>query len=113
MRGRFTSLMVLIGLLFGMAAMPAMAHASASTTAHSSDMLPVETIEEAGHSHSQGADEDMPCHAISHHHCGMALQLDSARIDVNGLGKDGLLHPAFTAPLVSRSQAPPLDPPLA
>jgi hypothetical protein len=113
MRGRFTSLLVLIGLLFGIVVMPAMAHAANSSPVHGNEMLTVQEIEEADHSHSQGADKDMPCHAVSHHHCSIALQLEAPRINLSGLGRDALLHPAATTPLVSRSQAPPLDPPLA
>lgn len=112
-RGRFTSLMVLVGLLFGIVVMPTMAHAVSSSSSHGSEMLAVEEIEEADHSHSQGTDKDMPCHAVGHHHCSMALQLDAPRINLNGLIKDALVPPAATAPLVSRSQAPPLNPPLA
>lgn len=113
MRGRFTSLLVLIGLLFGIVVMPTMAHAASSSPVHGNEMLAVQEIEEADHSHSQGTDKDIPCHAVSHHHCSIALQLDAPRINLNGLTKDALVHPAATTPLVSRSQAPPLDPPLA
>lgn len=113
MRGSVTSLLVLIGLMFGIVAMPTMAHAVTSSPVHGIDMLSVEAVEEADHSHSQGGDKDMPCHAVSHHHCSMALQLDAPRINLSGLAKDALLHPAATTLLVSRSQAPPLNPPLA
>jgi hypothetical protein len=111
MRGRFTSLLVLIGLLFGIVVMPTMAHA-VSGGSHGSEMLAVEEIEETGHSHSQGADKDMPCHAVSHHHCSIALQVDPTAINLNGLTKNALVHPAAITPLFSRSQAPPLNPPL-
>ena len=113
MRGRFTSLLVLVGLLFGIVVMPTMAHAAISSPGHGNEILAVQEIEEADHSHSQGADKDVPCHAVSHHHCSVALQLDAPRINLSKLAKDALLHPAATTPLVSRSQAPPLDPPLA
>lgn len=113
MRSRFTSLMVLIGLLFGIVVMPTLAHAAISGSAHGSEMLAVEEVGEADHSHSQGPDKDIPCHAAGHHHCSMALHLDAPRINLNGLTKSALVHPAAATPLVSHSQAPPLDPPLA
>lgn len=113
MRGRFTSLLVLIGLFFGVVVLPVVAHASGISPVHASEMLDVHEIDNADHSHSQGADKDMPCHAVSHHHCSVALQLDAARISQNGLNKGALVHPATTTRLLSRSQAPPLDPPLA
>lgn len=113
MRGRFTSLLVLIGLFFGVVVMPVIVHASGNSPVHASEMLDVHEIEAADHSHSQGSDKDMPCHAVSHHHCSIALQLDAPRINLSALSKGALLRPAATTPLLSRSQAPPLDPPLA
>lgn len=113
MRGRFTSLLLLIGLFFGVIVMPVIAHASGNSPVHASEMLDVHEIDAADHSHSQGSDKDMPCHAVSHHHCSIALQLDAPRINLSALSKGALVRPAATAPLASRSQAPPLDPPLA
>lgn len=113
MRGRFTSLLVLIGLFFGVVVMPAIAHANGNSPVHASEMLDVHEIDAADHSHSQGSDTDMPCHAVSHHHCSVALQLDAPRINLTTLAKGSLVRPAATTPLLSRSQAPPLDPPLA
>ncbi len=111
MRGRITSLLVLIGLFFGVIAMPAIAHAGDHTPVHASEMLDVH--ESDAPDHPQDEDGDMPCHAVTHHHCSIAMQLDAPRIDLHGLTKDALLRPAATTPLLSRSQAPPLDPPLA
>ena len=113
MRGRFTSLLVLIGLFFGVMVMPAIAHASGNSPVHASEMLDVHEIDVADHSHSQGSDKDMPCHAVPHHHCSVALQLDAPRINLSAQSKGALVRPAATTPLASRSQAPPLDPPLA
>ncbi len=113
MRGRFTSLLLLIGLFFGVVVMPVIAHASGNSPVHASEMLDVHEIEAADHSHSQGSDKDMPCHAVTHHHCSIAVQLDAPRINLSALSKSALVRPAATTPLLSRSQAPPLDPPLA
>lgn len=113
MRGRITSLLVLIGLLFGVVVMPVIAHASGNSPVHANEVLDVHENDAADHSHSQGSDKEMPCHAVSHHHCSIALQLDAPRINLSALSKTTLLRPAATTPLASRSQAPPLDPPLA
>ena len=113
MRGRFTSLLLLIGLFFGVIVMPVIAHASGNNPVHASEMLDVHEIDVADHSHSQGSDKDMPCHAVTHHHCSVALQLDAPRINLSAQSKGALVRPAATTPLASRSQAPPLDPPLA
>jgi hypothetical protein len=113
MRGRLTSLLVFFGLFLSVVISPAMAHASGDSPVHASEMLDVHEIDDADHKHSQGTDKDMPCHAVSHHHCSAALQLDAPRINLNMLGKGAPVFPGATTPLASRSQAPPLDPPLA
>lgn len=111
MRGRFTSLLVLIGLFFGVVAMPVIAHANEYAPA--AEMLDVHNVDDAEHKHSQESGKDMPCHAISHHHCSLALHLDSPRINLGALTKGTLMRPAAVSPLASRSQAPPLEPPAA
>lgn len=118
MRGRITSLLVLIVLFFSVVTMPVIAHASGNSSVHGSEVLDLHEneahqIDKADHSHSQGSDKEMPCHAVSHHHCSIALQLDAPRINLSALSKTTLLRPAATTPLASRSLAPPLDPPLA
>lgn len=113
MWGRLTSLLVMIGLMFGVVVMPVIAHASGNSPVHASEVLDVHENDAADHSHSQGSDKEMPCHAVSHHHCSIALQLDAPRINLSALSKTTLLRPAATTPLASHSQAPPLDPPLA
>src|SRR3990167_3271324 len=88
-RGSFTSLLVLIGLFFGIVVMPAMAHASGHSPVHASEMLDVHEIgpeiDDADHSQPASGDTDMPCHAVSHHHCSVALHLDGPRIGLSGL----------------------------
>lgn len=113
MRGRFTSLLVLIGLLFGIVVMPTMAHAVSSSPIHGNEMLAVQEIEEADHSHSQGADKDMPCHALVHHHCGVALATDSdpASLEVSN-GKAAIM-PLVVQPMASLALVPPTEPPAA
>lgn len=113
MRGRFACLLVLVALFFGVVAMPAIAHASGHSAVHSAEVLDAHGWDDAGHSESQDGGKDMPCHAVSHHHCSVALELDSPRIDATGLTKAVLGQPTATASLSSRSQAPPLDPPNA
>jgi hypothetical protein len=113
MRGRFTSLLVFFGLFLSVVISPAMAHASGDSPVHASEMLDVHEIDDADHKHSQGTDKEIPCHAVSHHHCSAALQLDAPRINLNTQGKGAPVFPWATSPLASRSQAPPLDPPLA
>lgn len=111
MRGRIASFLVFFGLFFGVVVMPVIAHANEYTPA--TEMVDVHNIDDADHKHSEESGKDMPCHAVSHHHCSVALHLDSPRINLSALTKGAMVRPAATAPLASRSQAPPLDPPLA
>lgn len=113
MRGRFTSLLVLIGLFLGVVVMPVAAHASGHSPAHASEMLDVHEADGSEHSQPASGDSEMPCHAVSHHHCSMALQLDGPRINLSGLARALQIFPAATSALRSHSQAPPLDPPNA
>ncbi len=113
MQDRWISLLVFFGLFFGLVVAPVMAHASEHGARHASAMVDVHEINDVDHKHSQGSDKGIPCHAVSHHHCGIALSFDSSPIGLNRLSKAARLRPAAMMPFVSRSQAPPLDPPLA
>ena len=59
-------------------------HLSGNSPVHAGEMLDIHETDAADHSHSQGADKDIPCHAVNHHHCSVALQLDVPRISLNG-----------------------------
>lgn len=113
MRGRIISLLVLIGLLFGAAVMPAMGEASGHLPPHAGDLLDTHAVDADHHSLPDGNDRDMPCHTVSHHHCSIALEQDGPRIALSSLSKALRQPPASAAPLLSRSLAPPLDPPNA
>ena len=113
MRVRITSLLVLIGLFFGTFVMPAMAHASGHSPVHAGEMVDVHEISDADHSKPTNGDSDMPCHAVSHHHCSVALPFNPPRLSLSSVPKAMLVRPASTSALASHSQAPPLDPPNA
>jgi hypothetical protein len=113
MRARIISLLVLIGLLFGAAVMPAMAEARGHLPAHAGDVLETHAVD---HDHQPIPDsdgKDTPCHTVSHHHCSIAMEQDGPRIAPSSLSKALRQPPASAAPLLSRSLAPPLDPPNA
>ncbi|MFM9851960.1 MAG: hypothetical protein ACKVOJ_04000 [Sphingomonadaceae bacterium] len=113
MSRRVISLFVLIGLFFGTVVMPVVAHAGGQIAVHANEMLDVHDEVDVDHSQSKNGDGNMPCHAVSHHHCSIALQLEAPRVILSGQGKALLVSPAATSGLVSYSQAPPLDPPNA
>ena len=113
MRGRIISLLVLIGLLFGAAVMPAMAEASGHLPAHGGDVLNTHAVDDDHQSLPDSDGKDMPCHAVGHHHCSIALEQDGPRIALSAFSRALKEPPALAAPLLSRSLAPPLDPPNA
>jgi hypothetical protein len=113
MRGRFTSLLVFLGLFVSIVVAPAIAHASDHVSIHAGELVDVHEIDLADHEDQTGSDKEQPCHAISHHHCGVALSFDVPRVGMNTITKAATVPPASTTPLLSRTQAPPLDPPNA
>jgi hypothetical protein len=117
MRGRFTSLLVLIGLFFGIVVMPAMAHASGHSPVHASEMLDVHEIgpeiDNADHSQPASGDTDMPCHTVSHHHCSVALAPDADSGLLANWSADAALMPLVVQPMPSLALAPPTEPPAA
>jgi len=112
MRTRLTSILVLIGMFIGVVVMPAITHAGSHNPLHPSEILDIHEIDDADHSHSRGADKDMPCHVVSHHHCSIALQFEAPRVGEEALSVNTQLRPGLATRLASRSQAPPLDPPM-
>ncbi len=113
MRGRIISLLVLIGLLFSSAAMPATAEAGGHLPPHAGDVLDTHAVDDGRPSLPDGDDTDMPCHTVSHHHCSIALEQDGPRIALSAFSRALRQPPASAAALLSRSLAPPLDPPNA
>jgi hypothetical protein len=113
MRKHVISLLVLIGLLFGTVAMPAMAEAGGHLPPHAGDVLDRLAVDDVHRSLPDGGGEDMPCGMVGHHHCSIALKEDGPRIAVSTDSGALKQPPALAAPLLSRSLAPPLDPPNA
>lgn len=116
MLGRYSSLLVLIGLFFSVFAMPGIAYASGSSPVSAIGTLDgyASDVHESGKADPfKGTDKGAPFHAVGHHHCSIALHLDAPQIKLTALANGELVRPMATTPLASHSQAPPLDPPLA
>jgi hypothetical protein len=118
MRGRFTSLFLLFGLFLSVIVAPVIAHASDHDPVRPSELASAHEADLSVHEHHegsdhQGSDDEQPCHAVSHHHCGLALSSNAPRVTISGISKSLLAPPASSAPKLSRSQAPPLNPPKA
>jgi hypothetical protein len=118
MHGRWNSLLLFFGLFLSIIVAPIMAHASDHNPVSSSELANVHEADFSDHEHHegsdhQGSDNDQPCHAVSHHHCGVALSSNASSVTITRISKSLMVPPASSTAKLSRSQAPPLNPPKA
>lgn len=114
MQGRFVSLFVMLAISFGSIVAPATAHAEDIFASHSSEIFAVlEHADDAGHGDSHKQNGDAPCHAISHHHCSVAVAVDDTALSVGGTLREVALLPLIATAMSSLAQAPPTEPPAA
>lgn len=114
MQGRLISFFVMLAILFGSIVVPATAQAEDIVASHGSDIMVVlEHGEDADHGDSHEQDGDAPCHAVSHHHCSIALAVDASALKLGFALRDAGNPPFATSAMSSFSQAPPTEPPAA
>jgi hypothetical protein len=104
---------MLFGLFLSVIVAPVIAHASDHNPVRPSELAIAHEVDLSDHEHPKGSDDEQPCHAVSHHHCGVALSSNAPRVTITGFSKSLMVPPASSAPKLSRSQAPPLNPPKA
>lgn len=111
---RLHSLLVIVAILLGSLAAPASARAETALSGHGNEILQVLDHAEDVHSDdSRTPPGEAPCQFSGHHHCSVALTVDSAGLkQAISLRASDLVPPAATA-LSSLSQAPPTQPPSA
>lgn len=110
---RFFSMLLIFAILFGGIAAPEAAHAENVLTAHGIERLVLHEHEVADNEKSQQEKGSSPCHALVHHHCGLALAADTAtNCPAIGSGKAAVMALAIE-PMVSLAIAPPTEPPAA
>lgn len=114
MQSRFTSLFVILAILYCGIIMPATAYAQDLVASHGSEMFAaLEHADDAddGDHHKQAGDE--PCHVVSHHHCNTALAVDGPLLGLAANSRSAAILPLATSSMSSLSQAPPTEPPAA
>lgn len=114
MQGRFTSLFVILAILFCGIVMPATAYAQDMVASHGSEMFAMpKHVDDVDHGDSRQQKGDEPCHVVSHHHCSMALAVDAPSLTLALALRNESLSPLTAASMSSFLQAPPTEPPAA
>lgn len=110
MRGRITNLFVLLALIFSAVIVPATAHAQDLSEVHANDMLT--NVDHSDHE-TPDHDGDLPCHAVVHHHCSVALAYEGHAVTSERLATGEVIPLAASPAMSSFAQAPPTEPPAA
>lgn len=113
MRGQIISMLLLFAVLIGSMVMPESSHAQDLLASHSSEVLNIEDQVDAATGQHGKQDSDVPCHAVAHHHCSIAIKVD---VEVAGLAvwsPAATVAPQAVCPLSSLASAPPTEPPAA
>ncbi len=113
MQGRITSLLLVFALLFGTVIMPTIAHAQAASASHSEEYSEVHEHDGAANQDTTDEDGEKPCHAVAHHHCSIALRVDTLAVHLRSARLQNSFKPSSSAAMASFSQAPPTEPPAA
>lgn len=113
MRVRLFSMLLMFAILVGGLAAPETAHADNLLAGHSVDVLDM-------HDHADGSNQQnpeqqggSPCHALVHHHCGVALATDSESASPKIWDGKAAITPLIVLPMRSLALAPPTEPPAA
>ena len=113
MRGRLISMLLVFVILFGSFVAPETAHAESLLSEHGIEVLDT-------HDHAEGEDQDeqqqkgaTPCHALVHHHCGIALAADPDAAALTVWTGKAVVTPLVVQPMRSLALAPLAEPPAA
>lgn len=112
-RGRLLSFLVLIGILFGGVAAPAIAHERGAAFDHAGEVLDIHDAASTAAHEPTGKTPDMPGQPASHHHCTIALEVIAPAVALATRMGEALPPPAISRTLASLAQAPPTEPPSA
>ena len=113
MRGRFISLLLILGVLFGSAVGSTIAHAQGKFVVHVSDIIDVNGTDATAADEHEKPASGMLGETSAHHHCTVGVTTtgpDICPVDRSRQGKFPLAAASF---LVSHAQAPPTQPPSA
>ncbi|SFG39908.1 hypothetical protein SAMN05518801_12229 [Novosphingobium sp. CF614] len=123
MRGLRLQILILFAVLCAALHAPAMAHAGHDEHGESgalvvdADQAPMDQapVDQAGadDGSSRDSSSDASQEFFHHHHCPMAMTAECAQGADDVLANRDMLRPGEAAVLVSRTSAPPVEPPLA
>jgi hypothetical protein len=113
MRRQIISMLLLFAVLIGSIVMPERSHAQDLLAGHSSEILNFEDHVDAATRQKDKQGGDVPCHAVAHHHCTIAIRTDAEVPAVGIWSADALMMPQTVYPLTALGAAPPTEPPAA
>ena len=110
---RLFSMLLVFAILYGGITAPEAAHAESLLTAQGIEGIVLHDHKMADSEQNQQEKGSSPCHALVHHHCGLALAADTASdCSAVGSGKDSVMS-LIVEPMASLATAPPTEPPAA
>jgi len=80
---------------------------------HASEVLNIEDHVDAATEQHNKQGSNVPCHAVVHHHCSIAIKTDAEITALGVWSVTSLVMPQTVYPLTSLASAPPTEPPAA
>lgn len=113
MQGRLLSMLLAFAILFGSLVAPETAHAENLRSGHGIEVLEMHDHAEADDQKDQQENGGSPCHALVHHHCSIAIAIDTGAASLLVGNAKAAVMPLVVRPMASLSLAPPTEPPAA
>jgi hypothetical protein len=113
MRLRLVSMFLMFAILFGGLAAPETAHAEHLLAGEGIEVLDMHDHADGGNQRDPKQEGGSPCHALVHHHCGVALATDSHSVSLKIWDGKASITPLIVQPMRSLALAPPTEPPAA
>ena len=111
MRVRLFSMLLMLAILIGGLSAPETAHADNLMTEHGIEILDMHEHADGGNQQDPEQNGGSPCHALVHHHCGVALATDSEIASLKVWDGKATITPLIVQPMRSLALAPPTEPP--
>lgn len=113
MRGRFISMLLLFAMLIGGIVAPESAHAESLLAGHAIEIVDADGHVDSSSNRGESQKEGAPCHAMTHHHCGIAIAADPSAGSFGLWNAKSVVMALAVRPMASLGSAPPTEPPAA
>lgn len=113
MRVRLFSMLLMFAILFGGLTAPETAHAENLLSGRAIEVLDMHDHAELGSQQDPEQKGGSPCHALVHHHCGIALATNSDPVSLEVWNGKAAIMALIVQPMRSLALAPPTEPPAA